>query len=351
MTSLKSNALAFDQGEFLVDPTSLPDVSRRDFLARSSGAALGALTAAGSVAALRAASEKPVQNDNLPIVDTHVHLWDLSKLRLPWMSLPKGKPLAHNSLLKDYDAATAGANVVKTVYMEVACDPKQHTVEAEYVINLCRQPGSRMAGAVIGGSLQSERFGDYIKEYAQNPYVKGVRMVLHDPDRPKGMCLERQFVENIRLLGQLGLSFDLCMRPAEIVDAVRLVDKCPQTRFVVDHCGNWDVQSTDAKLRGEWERAMRDAASHPNVVCKISGIVATARPGHWKPADLEPTINFCLDSFGERRVLFGGDWPVCTAVATWREWLDALETIVASRSHDFRRRLFHDNAVQFYKLT
>ena len=95
-----------------MDPTLLPDVSRREFLALSTGAALGALTAAGSVATLRAASEKAVQNepvekDRLPIVDTHVHLWDLSKLRLPWMSLPKGKPLAHDYLLKDYDAATA----------------------------------------------------------------------------------------------------------------------------------------------------------------------------------------------------------------------------------------------------
>ena len=335
----------------VVPTAAQPHVSRRDFLATSSGAALAALTVPGAIAASQVTSEKPVPNPSQPIVDTHVHLWDLSKLRLPWMSLPKGKPLAHDFLLKDYDAATAGANVVKTVYMEVACDPKQHTVEAEYVINLCRQPGSRMAGAVIGGSLESERFGDYIKEYAQNPYVKGVRMVLHDPDRTKGICLERQFVENIRLLGQLGLSFDLCMRAPEIIDGVRLVEKCPQTRFVVDHCGNWDSQSTDRKLRGEWERAMREAAAHPNVVCKISGIVATARPGQWKPADLEPTINFCLDSFGERRVLFGGDWPVCTAAATWQQWLEALETIVANRSPEFRKRLFHDNAVHFYKLT
>jgi L-fuconolactonase len=324
-------------------------LDRRDFL-RAAGAGAAALAIDVPTALLQAAPEKPVSASRIPIVDTHVHLWDLSKLHLPWLTLPKGKPLARSYLLKDYDAATAGANVVKTVYMEVACDPKQHTVEAEYVINLCRQPGSRMAGAVIGGSLQSERFGDYIKEYAQNPYVKGVRMVLHDPDRPKGMCLERQFVENVQLLGQLGLSFDLCLRTAELIDGVRLVDKCPQTRFIVDHCANWDVQSTDAKLRSDWEHALRQAAAHPNVWCKISGIVATARPGAWKPADLAPTINFCLDTFGERRVFFGGDWPVCTGVATWQQWLDALETIVAGRSDEFRRRLFHDNAVQFYKL-
>jgi L-fuconolactonase len=328
-----------------------PRLSRRGFLASATAAVLAGSTPLGATHAAQSAQEKAVQNGQTPIVDTHVHLWDLSKLRLPWMSLPKGKALARNYLLADYDAATSGANVVKTVYMEVACDPKQHAVEAEYVINLCRQPGSRMAGAVIGGSMNSERFAGYIKEYAQNPYVKGVRMVLHDPDRPKGMCLERQFVENVALLGQLGLSFDLCMRPAEIIDGVRLIEKCPRTRFIIDHCGNWDSQSTDARLRADWVRAMREAAAHPNVVCKISGIIATARPGQWKPADLAPTINFCLDSFGERRVFFGGDWPVCTPVATWHQWLEALEQIVAARTPEFRRRLFHDNAVDFYKLS
>src|SRR5579885_3246371 len=97
------------------------DVTRRKFLAVAAGAAGATLSASGATATLSAAPEHAVTHDALPIIDTHVHLWDLSKLHLPWMSLPKGKPLAHNYLLKDYDAATAGANVVKTIYMEVAC--------------------------------------------------------------------------------------------------------------------------------------------------------------------------------------------------------------------------------------
>jgi L-fuconolactonase len=333
-----------------VESVPCQNESRREFLASSTALALSVFASGSRAATLQAALEDPVNGSTEPIVDAHVHLWDLGKLRLPWLNLPKGRTLARSYLLNDYEAATRGANVVKAVYLEVNCDPTQHAAEAEYVINLCRQPGSRIRGAVIGGSVNSEKFADYIKEYAQNPYVKGVRMVLHDPDRAKGMCLARQFVENIQLLGQLGLCFELCMRPAEMIDAVRLIEKCPQTRFVIDHCGNWDIQSTDGKARREWERSMRAAGEHSNVVCKISGILATAKPAQWKPADLEPTVNFCLDTFGERRVLFGGDWPVCTLTGSWRGWLDALETIVAGRSPEFRRRLFHDNAVQFYKL-
>jgi L-fuconolactonase len=284
-----------------------------------------------------------------PIVDTHQHLWDLSKLRLPHLKNPKAKPLRRNFLLSDYNEATAKAHVEKTVYMEVDCDPKQKRIEADYVLNICRTPGSQMKGAVIGGVMHSDEFAAYIKEFAQNPYVKGVRTVLHNPDLPRGMCLERQFVDNVRLLGHLGLSFDLCMRPGELIDGVRLGEKCEQTRFIIDHCGNMDVQSADAKLRSAWEQAIKAAAARPNFVCKISGIVVTAKED-WKPSDLESVINFCLESFGEDRVFFGGDWPVCTLKSTYQQWVDALNWIVRNRTDAFRRKLFHDNAVRFYKL-
>ena len=81
-------------------------MNRREFLAAS------------AAATLLAAEEKPVSN--LPIVDTHQHLWDLSKFKLPWVE--KGTPLARNFVMSDYLEATRGLNVVKTVYMEV--DPR-----------------------------------------------------------------------------------------------------------------------------------------------------------------------------------------------------------------------------------
>jgi L-fuconolactonase len=322
-------------------------LSRRHFLSSSAG--LGAAVAAMQSA--RAAQEPPVTEPAIPIVDTHQHLWDLTRLRLPWLNDPKAGHLRRSFLTKDYDEATAGINVVKTVYMEVNCKPSDHEAEADYVIKLCQSPTGRMRGAVIGGSVQSPQFGDYIKKFATNPHVKGVRIVLNDPERHKGMCLERPFVRNVQLLGELGMSFDLCMRPAELMDAVRLIEQCPGTRFIVDHCGNRDIQATDEKSRRIWEQGIKAASAHDNVVCKISGIVATARPKTWQPSDLEPAVNFCLDTFGSDRVFFGGDWPVCTATATFRQWFDALTWIVRRRSPDFRRKLFHDNAVKFYRLT
>ena len=54
--------------------------------------------------------------------------------------------------------------------------------------------------------------------------------------------------------------------------------------------------------------------------------------------------------FGPDRVMFGGDWPVCTLAATYRQWVEALKTIVADRKEEEQKKLFHDNAVRFYGL-
>jgi predicted TIM-barrel fold metal-dependent hydrolase len=87
-----------------------------------------------------------------------------------------------------------------------------------------------------------------------------------------------------------------------------------------------------------------------NTVCKISGIVARAPKDTWNAEDLAPVINHCLDSFGPDRVMFGSDWPVCTRVASYRQWVTALKEVVGGKSYEQQRKLFHDNAVRFYGL-
>ncbi len=285
-----------------------------------------------------------------PIIDTHQHLWDLEKLSLPWLQSDGAKPLRRSFVTKDYLAATRGQNVVKTVYMEVNVAKEDQAREAEYVLELCRDENNPMVAAVIGGWPHDEGFAAYAKKYAADPHIKGFRTVLHDPDRKRGLCLEPRFVENVRLLGELGLSFDLCMRPGELLDGARLVEKCPGTRFVLDHCGNMPVGSNDGKLRKQWQEGIKALAGLENTVCKISGIIVTAAED-WKPADLAPNMNFCMDTFGEDRAYFAGDWPVCTLRASFAQWADALRTIVSERSPEFQRKLFHDNAAKFYGLT
>jgi predicted TIM-barrel fold metal-dependent hydrolase len=281
----------------------------------------------------------------VPIVDTHQHLWDLTKFRLPW--LERAPRLARNFLMSDYLKATEGLNVVKSVYMEVAVEPSQQTAEAEYVIDLCRQGGSPLVGAVISGRPNSEGFEAYIARFHGSPFVKGLRQVLHVAETPAGYCLDPRFIRGIRLLGKLGLSFDICLRASDLGDAVKLADACPDTSFVLDHCGNASVRAKDL---GPWKADIEQISRRKNTVCKVSGIVASAAPGPWTPDDLAPIVNHVLDSFGPDRVVFGGDWPVCTQAATYREWVEALKAIVHNRSEIDQRKLFSENALKVYRL-
>lgn len=323
---------------------------RRRFL----GWALAATACgAGGVEASGHQAEEPgpdVDSDDggseVPITDTHVHLWDLDRFRLPW--LEAGGPLDRSYLPDDYyQEAAEGLNVARGVYMEVDVDPAQHVDEAEYVVDLCRRRVGPFVGAVVGGRPADDGFGAYLDRFRDRPEVKGVRQVLHGGQTPPGTCLAPEFVRGVRLLGERGLSFDLCMRPGELADAARLVDACPDTRFILDHCGNPDVRAADLNA---WRDDVARLAEREHIACKVSGIVASADPDSWTPGDLAPVVEHVLTCFGPDRVVFGGDWPVCTRAATLRQWVEALKAIVAGRSLDERRKLFHDNATRVYRL-
>ncbi|WP_406697853.1 amidohydrolase family protein [Singulisphaera sp. Ch08] len=281
----------------------------------------------------------------IPIIDTHQHLWDLTRFRLPWLTADS--PLAKSFLMDDYLKAVEGLGVVKSVYMEVDVEPAQHKAEADYVIDLCRRHVGPMVGAVIGGRPVSDGFAADLDRYKDEPAIKGIRQVLHGGSTPRGYCLDPKFIRGIRLLGERGLSFDLCMRSGELSDGAQLIDACPGTSFILDHCGNPSVREKDLAA---WRADISRLAERKNLVCKVSGIVASAAPDPWTSDDLAPIVNHVLSAFGPDRVIFGGDWPVCTLAATPRQWVEALRTIVQARSEVERRKLFHDNALRVYRL-
>ena len=217
-----------------------------------------------------------------------------------------------------------------------------------------------MCAVIAGGEPASDRFAEFVRGFEDHAYVVGTRQVLHGDDAPPGFCLEPTFVAGVRLLGELGLTFDLCLRPRELADAAGLVDQCPGTQFILDHCGNADPFAVSGQTVSEpgttyalepdqWRDDMRALGERPNVVCKISGI-AVHVSGKCRPEDLAPTVDHCLDSFGPDRVVFGGDWPVCTMGAPLTDWIGALRQIVSSRSEEDQRKLFYDNAARIFGL-
>ncbi len=296
----------------------------------------------------------------LPIVDTHQHMWDLAQFALPWLEGEGIEPLRKNHLMSDYLAAGVGTGIARTIYMEVDVAAGQRSAEAEFVASLCRADDNPMVAAVIGGRPGEEGFRAYIDRFKAEDAIKGVRQVLHVPDAEPGHCLQEYFVRDVQYLGEIGLSFDLCLRPRELADAIGLVDQCPDTRFIVDHCGNADPQIVNgaaerdpansfSHTKEQWQRDMAALGAREHVVCKISGIIARA-PAGWSADALAPTVNHCLDSFGPDRVVFGGDWPVCNLAASLSAWVAVLREIVAGRPQQEQAQLLAGNAERLYGL-
>ena len=300
-------------------------------------------TAAGM--ALLAAETAEAETDAIPIIDTHQHLWDFRRFHPPWL---KGEPkLDKSTTMADYLTATAGLNVRKTVYMEVDVAPADQLKEANWVSGVCASRKTPMAAAVVSCRPGKPGFEEYARRVHRSPYIRGMRQVLQVPETPRGTCIRSEYVRDIQLLGQLGMTFDICIRPTELADAVQLVDACPEVRFILDHCGNGAAQNPDQE---QWARDITEIGKRGNVVCKISGIIKTVKPGGDPATELALVVNHCLASFGPDRVMFGGDWPVCNLSSSFAGWVSCLKTIVKDSSLTNQRKLFHDNADRFYKL-
>jgi len=86
------------------------------------------------------------------------------------------------------------------------------------------------------------------------------------------------------------------------------------------------------------------------VHCKISGVATEADHGRWTEDDLRRYVDVAFDCFGFDRVMFGGDWPVALQAIGYRAWVELLDRHLAGARLDERRRFWHDNAMQFYRL-
>ena len=321
-------------------------MNRRQFLA----------TSASVVAATSCTSLSQNKKQSIPIVDTHQHLWNLDRFTLAW--LDKAPPILNRSFhLRDYLMATKGLNISKAIYLEVDVIPSQQNDEARYVTEISKDPKHPTVAGVISGRPENEGFKKYIDQYKDNKHIKGLRRLMETT--PSGFCLQPQFIHSVAYLGELNKHFEITIQPTQLNDALSLVKRCSNTRFVIDHCGTADPKAfLSEKKRGgaipmheadQWKADMSRLADQSNTVCKISGIVAHA-PNGWTTEHLAPIVNHCLDEFGPDRVMFGGDWPVCLLGARYGEWVNALNEIVSNRPEEERQKLFHRNGTRTYQL-
>ena len=275
-------------------------------------------------------------------IDTHQHLLYPNDLNYPWVAdVP---PLQRPYPLEDYKAASEGLDVAGSVFMEVDVAPGDAIREVEWVERLASGPDSGIVGIIAKALPEADDFGEQL-EALKRPLLKGIRRVLHT--QPDALSCGKVFRENLRRLERFGLSFDLCVRADQLPVAIELVDACSEVNFVLDHCGVPDIAGG---AFDDWSADLAELARRERVVCKISGLPAYCEGGKTGSEVLRPWVERVVKCFGWDRVLWGGDWPVCTLNGDRTSWVRALEALLAEESEDHRKALFVENARRVYRL-
>jgi predicted TIM-barrel fold metal-dependent hydrolase len=281
--------------------------------------------------------------NKIAIIDTHQHLWDTNLFSYGWMhDFPT---LNRPYLMPDYETATIGANIAKTVYVDTDVDECDMERELGWILAQADAPKISLAGVVACAKPENENFRAYLDRFASYAKLKGVRRVIHN--QPDEILQNSRFISNLKALPAYGLSFDLCVQWRQLPSAIELVRQCPDVTFILDHCGSPNVKG---KILDPWREYIRELSTCPNISCKISGLVAYAEPYRWTVEELRPYVEHCIACFGWDRVMWGGDWPVCTLSAELQQWINASSEITRHESETNRTKLFQGNAERIYRL-
>ena len=280
---------------------------------------------------------------NFPIVDTHVHLWHPKQLRYPWL---KQVPLLNRPfLLKDYNAAIGDLEVESMVFVQCDTHPDDGLKEASWVTSLAAAD-PRIRGIVAWAPLEvGNCVATFVEKLAEESLVKGIRRLIQGES--VDFCIQPNFIDGVKTLSRHRLSFDLCIYHPQLANAIRLVEQCPDVQFILDHIGKPDIKN---QLFEPWKQEIKVLADFPNVHCKISGVVTEADHENWSLDNIQPYIDHVISCFGFDRVIYGSDWPVSTLATDYRRWVETLQAAVAGCTPEELRKLFHDNAIRFYKL-
>lgn len=278
------------------------------------------------------------------IVDAHVHLWDVAKLRYPWL---EAKPLLNRSHLPaDYRAACGDIQIDKMVFVQCECDPAQYREEAAWVTGLAAEE-PRLKGIVPWAPLEKGRAVEAdLEEFAKNPLVKGIRRII-EFEEDMEFCLRRDFIEGVNLLPQFGFTFDINISYRHNQNILKFLAKLRDVPCILDHIGKPNIRGGELE---PWRSEIRRFAEFPNLSCKVSSLATEADHKNWTIEDIRPYTDAVFEAFGFDRVVFAGDWPVSSQAAAYPVCVNTLLKLTGGADRDELYKLFRKNAENFYRI-
>jgi L-fuconolactonase len=276
-------------------------------------------------------------------IDAHQHFWTYSAAEYPWIG-PGMERLARDFGPTDLEAMLAAAGIGGSV----AVQARQSLAETRWLLGLA-ETHALIKGVVGWVDLRSDRAAEQLDEFAAHPRFVGVRHVVQDEPDPR-FLLGGAFVGGLRLLAPRGLTYDLLLYPQHLPAAAELAALLPEQPFVLDHLAKPRVREGLAAALEPWRRDLAALARHPNVSCKLSGLVTEAVWREWRRDDFTPYLETALEAFGPERLMFGSDWPVCLLAADYAEVAGIVTDFVARLSAAEQAAILGGTATRVYHL-
>lgn len=277
------------------------------------------------------------------MIDAHQHFWDRSRseFNYAWLKNPGHEPIDHDFMPDDLRDHLKAVGIDQSVFVQT-----QHTVAENRWVLALADANDFIAGVVGWVDLASEACEEQLLQFMEHPKAVGIRHITQDePD--DDFILRPEVLRGLGVLQKYQFPFDLLFYVKHLKHADQLGRTFPELPMVIDHLAKPKIkeQSLD-----DWLPQFKAAAQHPQIYCKLSGMITEADWASWKPDDLKPYVEAALTYFGPSRCMYGSDWPVCELAGQYEQVFEALQICLEGLSSDERDEIFDGTARRFYGL-
>lgn len=278
------------------------------------------------------------------VIDAHQHFWDPARADYPWMNAPELAPIRRAFGPADL-APLLKANGIDASIV-VQC--RSALEETEEFLRIAHATPS-VIGIVGWADLTDAALGDTLDRLRTLPggaKLIGIRHQAHDEADPDWL-LRADVQRGLAALFARDLAYDFLVRTRELPAAIATAKAFPQARFVLDHAAKPPIANGGSS---EWSDRIAALAACGNVWCKVSGLATEAKWTDWDAERLFPFVQHVANCFGEDRLIFGSDWPVCLLAGSYGDIKGALEACLAKLGASVREKAFGVNAKAAYRL-
>jgi L-fuconolactonase len=277
-------------------------------------------------------------------IDAHHHVWELSKYAQTWMTSEESALIGRDFHIVDWGSEAEPLGITRSILVQTVA-VRQETLD---FLSLAGVTPS-IAGVVGWIDADADDIEAQVEALQAHPFssrlvgLRDLTLYRPEPDWATSASADRFF----QLCGRRGLTVDLLLRPDQVVAAAAAAQSNPTVRFVLNHLGNPDFDSTTPEL---WERAIRPFAAAPNTAIKLSGIATFSRTPGRVEDQLPEYLDKAVACFGASRVMFGSDWPVSRTRMSYRHMASLAERALSTLSSDESRMIWFETATEWYRL-